>query len=628
MKKLFNLFFINLLSLMITNFSFGDTHTSVVANGNWGTASTWSPASVPSSTDNVIINTNVNVNYSSLSNPRTCNNLTVNSGCILTTNNTSGLQLTVNGTFIVSSGATVIVGGASGGRLVVSGTGKSHSISGTINIYWALRFEYSSTSTSTVTLNSGAIIYTDKIAEGQLAINSGVDMTVLAGAVINNNCIVQTLCGILLDNSSSSLTINGTLNNGANASIYNLGAITINGVCNYTSGFFKSGTGTHSFVYGAAGTLAYVGGAITSTNNEWPATSSPNNVKINSTGNITLHAARTITGTLSLMQNQFVNGTYLTMGNGAIIDRSGGTISAVPTFNTNCNVIYSNTANIISGPELPPATGTILNNLTIQSTSGTTVTLAANTIVKGTLTMTSGDITTGSNILSLGTSTSIPGTLNYSTGNIITGSSGGFKRWFATGTVSNVYFPIGTSSNINMVTLSFTGAPSAGGSLTAKFIATNPGILNAFINDAGYNVETYSQKGYWQIDAANGLTGGTYNLSLRGQGFNPLGNAISSINYPKLRIIKSTNSGSNWIVSGTHLDATGNNLDPVIQRTGLSGFSWFAMGGNVGDENPLDASLPVEITSFTSNVISRDVKLTWTTATETNNAGFEIQTQQ
>ena len=35
--------------------------------------------------------------------------------------------------------------------------------------------------------------------------------------------------------------------------------------------------------------------------------------------------------------------------------------------------------------------------------------------------------------------------------------------------------------------------------------------------------------------------------------------------------------------------------------------------------------MPVELSSFTANVISRDVKLNWTTATETNNAGFEIQ---
>lgn len=38
-----------------------------------------------------------------------------------------------------------------------------------------------------------------------------------------------------------------------------------------------------------------------------------------------------------------------------------------------------------------------------------------------------------------------------------------------------------------------------------------------------------------------------------------------------------------------------------------------------------DTSIPVELTSFVANVIERDVLLTWSTATETNNLGFEIE---
>ena len=38
-----------------------------------------------------------------------------------------------------------------------------------------------------------------------------------------------------------------------------------------------------------------------------------------------------------------------------------------------------------------------------------------------------------------------------------------------------------------------------------------------------------------------------------------------------------------------------------------------------------DASIPVELTSFTAKVVDRDVILNWTTATETNNLGFEVE---
>ncbi|AFH48558.1 Hypothetical protein IALB_0846 [Ignavibacterium album JCM 16511] len=38
-----------------------------------------------------------------------------------------------------------------------------------------------------------------------------------------------------------------------------------------------------------------------------------------------------------------------------------------------------------------------------------------------------------------------------------------------------------------------------------------------------------------------------------------------------------------------------------------------------------DASIPVELTGFVANVIERDVLLNWSTATETNNLGFEVE---
>ena len=117
---------------------------------------------------------------------------------------------------------------------------------------------------------------------------------------------------------------------------------------------------------------------------------------------------------------------------------------------------------------------------------------------------------------------------------------------------------------------------------------------------------------------------GLSNITLRGQGFNPSGVEIT--NFPFLRILKRANSGSNWILDGTHSIATQfSDADPVIKRNGLSGFSQFAMGGYSIGGNPLNGPMPVELSSFTSNVISRDVKLNWTTASEVNNAGFEIQ---
>jgi len=263
----------------------------------------------------------------------------------------------------------------------------------------------------------------------------------------------------------------------------------------------------------------------------------------------------------------------------------------------------------------------VFTNLTINKSSGV-VMLSSSINVLGTLVMTSGNINTGANILTLGTSTTALGTLTWTSGNIITGSTGGFKRWFAASTVSNVIFPVGTSSTLNTMTLSFTSAPTSGGTLTAKYIASDPGTNSTPpINDNGYTVNTYSPTGYWQI-VNSGITGGTYTIGLNGQGFNIGG--VSILNYQLLRVLYRASSGSTWQVLGTHVNGTGTNNNPTASRSGLSVFNQYAYGGNMVD-NPFQSAMPVELTSFAASIFGRDVKLNWVTATETNNSGFEIQ---
>ncbi len=339
-----------------------------------------------------------------------------------------------------------------------------------------------------------------------------------------------------------------------------------------------------------------------------------------------------------------IYGTFTNYPNGTI-NINDGTCTIHGTFNypsglwdkqskyityTSTGKLVYNGGNLTISTREWPTTG---SPTYIEVKSSGTISLDMNRTISGTLKMTSGNINTGAYTLTLGSGTSNIGTLEYISGNIITGATGGFKRWFANSTIYNVFFPVGTASTINMITLSFTGAPSSGGSLTAKFIPGNPGSPTMEpLYDVGYDpepnpymIDRYSQRGYWQLDAGDGLAGGTYNIWLRCQGFNPTAYEIT--NYTELRVLKRTNgSGNNWTVtSGTHLFATGNNSDPTIRRTGLTGFSQFAMGGNSVRGNPLEGPLPVKLTSFTSIISGRDVKLNWVTEMEENNSGFEVQ---
>jgi len=70
---------------------------------------------------------------------------------------------------------------------------------------------------------------------------------------------------------------------------------------------------------------------------------------------------------------------------------------------------------------------------------------------------------------------------------------------------------------------------------------------------------------------------------------------------------------------GTPADST----DDALVAEGLTELGTFRFGSD-SPSNPL----PVELTAFTASRDGRDALLTWTTASETNNAGFEVQHQQ
>nr|MCU0404038.1 hypothetical protein [Chitinophagaceae bacterium] len=97
--------------------------------------------------------------------------------------------------------------------------------------------------------------------------------------------------------------------------------------------------------------------------------------------------------------------------------------------------------------------------------------------------------------------------------------------------------------------------------------------------------------------------------------YNPseLGGGISESN---LVMFKSTDNGSTWI----QLAGLLNTDNKTITVSGVNDFSIWTFG----DKN---APLPVELHSFTANAGTRTVRLNWTTASEINNSGFEIQKQ-
>ncbi|MCF6271437.1 MAG: T9SS type A sorting domain-containing protein [Melioribacteraceae bacterium] len=345
--------------------------------------------------------------------------------------------------------------------------------------------------------------------------------------------------------------------------------------------------------------------------------STNSNLPINLAGSVAINNGANLTfnsGTLDFGNTYIYGSGAFTLSSGAtlILGSSDGISSGTTsgnfrnsggrTFDTGANYILNASSAQITGSSFP----SVANDITFDNSLG--ITLSNTLTVAGTLNLTSGNIASNSNVLTLGTSASNLGTLNITEGAI----SGNFQRWFATSTVSDVVFPIGTLSNYREVNISYSIAPTTGGTLLTNFVNNDPGTNGLPISEEGKTISECSTTGYWALTAGSGLSGGNYSLDLTADGF------AGITDYTKLRMVKRANSSSNWQFDGTHSATTGSNAMAILHRTGMSGFSNMAVGK---EEEPV----PVELTSFSASAVEESVILNWQTATEVNNYGFEVQ---
>lgn len=215
---------------------------------------------------------------------------------------------------------------------------------------------------------------------------------------------------------------NGFVNTAYDNTSTKIGAIRMNGTKSYST----------------SANYIYQSGVAQVTGNGLPAT--VNNLTIDNShaSGVSLTNNVTVSNTLGLSNGQLnLNSNTLTLANNANIIRSGGSLSAIPSFGASVNVTYNqHSGSITTGPELPTAP-TVLNNITVNNTNG--VNLNANSTVNGNLTVNnSGVLNLGANTLNRGsaggtltlgdnTTLRIGGTgtfpINYNTHNIATTST-------------------------------------------------------------------------------------------------------------------------------------------------------------------------------------------------------------
>ncbi|MDY0083514.1 MAG: hypothetical protein RBR74_10060, partial [Ignavibacteriaceae bacterium] len=393
----------------------------------------------------------------------------------------------------------------------------------------------------------------------------------------------------------------------------------VNSTCNITATLANNSSTGQTF-----GNVIWNGGILTLANN----------FKCN--GNLTIsggtltsatNITHTIGGDLIVNGGTFVNnGTIDVLGNllissgtfniafstertlnlGGNFTQTGGTLKAqAPSFI--CDIVFNGTSpQVFDRANLSAPSG--IFNFTVDNPEGLTLNSSVDYIRD--LTLTQGNVYTGSNVLTMGTSPTNRGELHWTSGTII----GNFKRWFNVQDVNvDVLFPVGTAEFYRPANLKFTSRIGSG-TITASFIDEDPGKAGIPFYDGVIPINNVGIDGYWRLTIGDGFTSSTYSLDLTASGFNGIND------YETLHLLKRANSSSPWIVQGTHVASTGTLSDPVVHRTGMSGFSEFGIGS---PNNPL----PVELESFNALLIGKDVKLTWNTVTEVNNFGFDIERQ-
>lgn len=350
------------------------------------------------------------------------------------------------------------------------------------------------------------------------------------------------------------------------------------------------------------------------------AINNPNGVTISTTN------AFNISSTLNLVRGTLNAGGLLTINNTindgvptafCATQRGNGSVTGLiipPTATYNVSyVIFAGTTPLPTVPlgnEIPSFR--TVNNLTYNTTSSLAI-FGGNLQVNSTLTLGANAQTifvAPSDTLILGTSPTATGTLSAGTSGRIFGN---FSRWIGT-TTGNRDFPVGAPAGRKAIAVNYTTAPTAGGRLTARFQTSDPGNAGLPLTDGPITLVNVAPDGYWELTPGSGLAGGTATVTISPTGF-------ANINdYLNLRMVHRPSSLSPWGLLGTAGTNTGSNAAPNVVRTGISLLPTNEFGlASDGSQ------LPVELTAFEGTFKNGEVLLSWRTASEQNNAGFEVE---
>ncbi|MEW6509859.1 MAG: T9SS type A sorting domain-containing protein [Bacteroidota bacterium] len=555
------------------------------ASGSWGTASTWTLAAgsdadgIPDATDTVIVQSPhaVSVGGSNVD----CARLSVEAGSTVTIGGAGNVRINANpgsvsvyGTVTMSSSGTIQENGA-GTRSFTLGSSGIVTISGTAAFPAFDSYALDPASTVEFT-RSGDQTIRSGIVFGNLTLGGSGRKTVSpvpADTTFRSEGTLTIASGVTLDVSTNILHVffdGDVMNSGTLDASVGIVVVVFSG-----SQFVNNGTFLTSSTpgYGYTPSVTYVNTTVSG--------SSPQTYyDLVVDGTMSPGGNLTVTRHLTIMAGGVLNaGTGLTHTVGGNWTNGGG-------FNCGTSTVQ------FQGSALQDIGASTFYNVVVNNAAGVRLTGNLDIAAGGTLTLTSGNLTTGANTLTMnGTdpaslvlgSNSITGTVARA---IAPGSTGTYRFFSA-----NAYIIPGGTGNPTSIT-------------ATVFPNTNPPNLGA---GADTNVIV---KRYYRIDAVGMGPGFGYSIRLPYNQSEVRGNEY---NYTLWE-----NSGSGWVDVG--VASAPDTAANFAEQNGLTALSDWTLAENT-------AALPIQLGSFQGAVVgtSADVRLTWTTVSEINNYGFYVQ---
>jgi len=302
----------------------------------------------------------------------------------------------------------------------------------------------------------------------------------------------------------------------------------------------------------------------------------------------------------------------ITVEPGIELDFHDNTLEVHGDFNNQADVLGTwNSTLILAADEAVNITtnGVSMNNVTINGSG--TFNLQDDFVLDGVLTLTSGVVSTGTNMLHVD-NTDVAAITDQNANSYINGN----LRRSANG-AGLFEFPVGDDSNYELAEVDINSA-SGLTHLDAHFASadlgpTSIGGLGLVVD--GTPLVSVLDAGYWQVEPNAGATV-DYDIILNERGASNAAPVAA-----QHAVVKRDDAGSDWELQGNHDNATQSINGSVVtaQVSGLSGFSQFAIARS--NQFPL----AVELTSFDVTCQSGGVLIEWTTASEENSDYFRIE---